>query len=82
MAATLSSTTDRCYPAIGAHLAGEMITLLEAELGALRIWQAAKTPAGSLALPDDVWDGISISIDKIETVLRQAGIDDPSQAGK
>ncbi len=62
--------------------AREMITVLEAELGALRIWQAAKTPAGRLALPDDVWDGMSISIDKIETVLRQAGIDDSSLAGK
>lgn len=62
--------------------AGEMITVLEAELCALRIWQAAKTPAGGWALPDDVWDGMSISIDKIETVLRQAGIDDSSLVGK
>ena len=60
--------------------AREMITVLESELGALRIWQAAKTPAGGLALPDDVWDGMSISIDKIETVLRQAAMDDASQA--
>lgn len=62
--------------------AREMVVVLEAELAALRIWQAANAPAGGLALPDDVWDGMSISIDKIETVLRQAGIDDPSPAGK
>ena len=62
-----------------AMTAREMITVLEAELAALRVWQAAKTPAGGLALPDDVWDGTSISIDKIETVLRQAGIDDHRQ---
>src|SRR3954463_11209045 len=31
--------------------AREMITVLEADLGALRIWQPTKTPAGGLALP-------------------------------
>jgi len=62
--------------------AREVITVLEAEPGALRIWQAAKALAGGLPLPDDVWDDMSISIGKIETVLRQAGVDDPSQAGK
>jgi len=51
-----------------------MVAVLQAELAALRIWQAAKTPAGGLALRDDVWDGMSISIDKIETALRNAGI--------
>jgi len=54
--------------------APDMVAVLQAELAALRIWQAAKTPAGGLALPDDVWDGMSISIDKIETALRNAGI--------
>jgi hypothetical protein len=62
--------------------AAEMVIVFEAELAALRIWQAAKIPAGSLALPDDVWDGMSISIDKIETALREAGIDDPARSGR
>lgn len=60
--------------------ATDMVSVLQAELGALRIWQSAKTRAGSLALPDDVWDGMTISIDKIETVLREAGINDSEHA--
>lgn len=60
--------------------AASMVSVLRAELAALRIWQSVKTPAGSLALPDDVWDGMSISIDKIETVLREAGLSDSAQA--
>jgi len=54
--------------------AEEMVAVLEAELNALRIWQSEGNPRGGLALPDDIWDGMSISIDKIETVLLKAGI--------
>jgi hypothetical protein len=54
--------------------AQEMVAVLEAELDALRIWQSAENPRGGLALPDDIWDGMSISIDKIECVLRKAGV--------
>jgi hypothetical protein len=56
--------------------AADMVAVLEAELSALRIWQAAKPSTGGLALPDDVWDGMTISIEKIKAVLRQAGISD------
>lgn len=59
--------------------AADMVRVLEAELTALRIWQAAKTSAGALAVPDDLWDGMTISIDKIETVLREAGTKDSRQ---
>jgi hypothetical protein len=54
--------------------AQEMVAVLEAELDALQIWQSAENPGGGLALPDDIWDGMSISIDKIETILQKAGI--------
>jgi hypothetical protein len=59
--------------------AADMARVLEAERTALRIWQGAKTSAGGLAVPDDVWDGMTISIDKIETVLREAGAKDSRQ---
>ena len=49
--------------------AADMATVLESELAALHIWQTARNPRGGLALPDEVWDGMTISIDKIETVL-------------
>ena len=54
--------------------AADMAAVLESELAALRIWQAARNPRGGLALPDEIWDGMTISIDKIETVLLKAGI--------
>ncbi len=54
--------------------AADMATVLESELAALHIWQTARNPRGGLALPDEVWDGMTISIDKIETVLLKAGI--------
>ena len=57
--------------------APEMLAVLRAELAALWIWQSAKNTRGGLALPDDVWDGMTISIEKIETVLRKAGIYGP-----
>jgi hypothetical protein len=50
----------------------ECIEVLEDELSALRIWQSAKNSRGALALPDDICDGMTISIDKIEAVLRKA----------
>jgi hypothetical protein len=55
----------------------EMVALLRDELAALRIWQSARNSVGGLALPDDVWDGMTISIAKIEATLRKAGISDP-----
>jgi hypothetical protein len=48
-----------------------MAAVLQSELAALRIWQSARNPTGGLAEPDEVWDGLTISIDKIETVLRE-----------
>jgi len=60
--------------------ATDMVAVLKAELAALRIWQSARDPRSGPALPDDVWDGMTISIDKIEGVLRKAGIDDPVNA--
>jgi hypothetical protein len=62
--------------------AAEIAAVLEDELAALRIWQSAKGPRGGLALPDDVWDGMTISIDKIEAVLWKAGLSNRAQAGK
>jgi hypothetical protein len=47
----------------------ELAAVLKDELAALRIWQSAKNSRGALALPSDIWDGMTISIDKIETVL-------------
>lgn len=52
----------------------EVAAVLKDELGALRIWQSAKNSRGALVLPDDIWDGMTISIDKIETVLRKPRI--------
>ena len=59
-----------------------MAAVLESELAALHIWQTAKNPRGGLALPDEVWDGMTISIDKIETVLLKTRISNrpPRQA--
>lgn len=51
----------------------ELAAVLKDELAALRIWRSAKNSRGALALPDDIWDGMTISIDKIETVLRKYG---------
>lgn len=50
------------------------VAVLQDELAVLRIWQSAKDSIGALALPDDIWDGMTISIDKIETVLRNSEI--------
>jgi hypothetical protein len=47
--------------------------VLESELAALRIWQSARNSKGGLAVPDEIWDGMTISIDKIEGVLGKAG---------
>jgi hypothetical protein len=57
--------------------ATEMVALLKDELAALRIWQSARNSGGGLALPDDVWDGMTTSITKIEVTLPKAGISDP-----
>jgi hypothetical protein len=54
--------------------ATDMVALLKGELAALRIWQSAKHRGGGLALPDEVWDGMTMSIEKIEDTLRKAGI--------
>jgi hypothetical protein len=59
-----------------------MVVVLKDELAALRIWQSAKSSGNGLALPDDVWVGMSISMDKIESVLRDAGIDDSPRRGQ
>jgi hypothetical protein len=59
--------------------ATDMVAVLKGELAALRIWQSARDPGGGLALPDDVWDGMTISIEKIEATLCKAGINDPVQ---
>ncbi len=61
--------------------ATDMVAVLEGELAALRIWQSAKHPGGGLALPDEVWDGMTISIEKIEAALHKAGITDPVRHG-
>jgi hypothetical protein len=50
----------------------QLAAVLKDELEALRIWQSAKNSRGALVLPDDIWDGMTISIDKIETVLRKS----------
>jgi hypothetical protein len=55
-------------------IAAAMAAVLESELAALRIWQSARNSKGGLAVPDEIWDGMTISIDKIETVLRKAGV--------
>jgi len=55
----------------------DIVAVLKDELAALRIWQSARNPGGGLALPDEVWDGMTISIEKIEAALRKAGITDP-----
>jgi hypothetical protein len=55
----------------------DMVAVLKAEIAALRIWQSARNPRGGLALPDDVWDGMTISMEKIQAALRKAGINDP-----
>jgi hypothetical protein len=62
--------------------ATDMVGVLRAEITALRIWQSAKGPRGHLALPDDVWDGMTISIDKIDGVLRRAGVDEHCEQDK
>jgi hypothetical protein len=62
--------------------AADMVAVLKDELAALQIWQSAKTRQGSLALPDDVWDGMSISRAKIERVVREAGIANSRRSGK
>jgi hypothetical protein len=54
--------------------AAAMVAVLESELAALRIWQSARNPQRDLAVPDEIWDGMTISIDKIEAVLRKAGV--------
>lgn len=62
--------------------ATDMVGVLRAELAALRIWQSARDPRGALALPDEVWDGMTISIDKIDGVLRRAGVDENCEQDK
>jgi hypothetical protein len=57
--------------------ATDMVAVLKGELAALGIWQSARNSGGVLALPDDVWDGMTISIAKIEATLCKAGINDP-----
>jgi hypothetical protein len=59
--------------------AADMVAVLQSELAPLRTWQSARSPKGALALPDEVWDGMTISIDKIEAVLCRAGIDKPER---
>jgi hypothetical protein len=49
-----------------------LAAVLESELAALRIWQSARNPQRDLAVPDEIWDGMTISIDKIEAPLRKA----------
>ena len=56
----------------GKSIVTAMTAVLESELMALRLWQSATEPQGGLVLPDEIWDGMTISIDKIETVLRKA----------
>jgi hypothetical protein len=45
-----------------------------------RIWQSARNPQRDLAVPDEIWDGMTISIDKIEAPLRKAGIKTKEEA--
>ena len=52
----------------------EMVVVLKAELAALHIWQSARNRRGGLVLPADIWDGMTISIDRIESVLRKARV--------
>jgi hypothetical protein len=56
--------------------ATDMVAVLKGELVALGVWQSAKHRGGGLALPGEVWDGMTISIEKIEDTLRKAGIND------
>lgn len=58
----------------GDSTAAAMAAVFESELAALHIWQSARNPKGGLAVPDEIWDGMTISIDKIEAVLRKAGV--------
>lgn len=61
------------------RVAADMVAVLRDELSALRIWKAAKTSGGALAVPDEVWDGMNISIETLEAVLRKAGINGATQ---
>lgn len=60
--------------------ARDMVAVLRTELAALRIWQSATNPKSGMTVPDDIWDGMTISIDKIEAVLRKAGFSSRAQA--
>jgi hypothetical protein len=52
-------------------LLSEIVGVLQDELAALRIWQSANNSRSALALQNDIWNGMTISIDKIETMLRK-----------
>ena len=58
----------------GESIVVAMAAVFESELAALRIWQSARNPKGCRALPDEIWDGMTISIEKIEAVLGKAGV--------
>jgi hypothetical protein len=62
--------------------AAAMAAVLESELAALRIWRSARNPQRDLAVPDEIWDGMTISIDKIEAVLRKAGVKTKEEANR
>ena len=57
----------------GKSIVAGMAAVLESELAALRIWQSARNLKDGLAVPDEICDGMTISIDKIEGVLGKAG---------
>lgn len=59
-----------------------MAAFLESELAALRIWQSARSSAGGLAVPDEIWDGMTISIDKVEAVLWKAAVKAKDEANR
>ena len=41
-----------------------------------------KLKRGGLSLPDEIWDGMTISIDKIEAALRKAGVTAKEEANR
>jgi hypothetical protein len=59
----------------------DMAAVLKSELAALRIWQSATKPGGDLAVPAEIWDGMTISVDKIETVLIRMKHINPGRPG-
>lgn len=64
----------------GESIVAAMAARLESEFSALRIWQSARDPKAGLAVLDEIWGGLTISIDKIAAVSRKAGVEGKKEA--